>query len=112
MANQEGRFKPGQSGNIHGRPRKLLSRIDEMCHADGKHPYTELMALLPQLKPREQAEIWLQLLAYCQPKLKEQYQSEDDEEREKLKKLPMGDLLKLVKDNFPELNELLANAHQ
>jgi hypothetical protein len=89
-------FKPGQSGNPNGRPKKLLLSVDAMCAKDGKHPYTELMLLLPDLRPREQAEIWLQLLSYCQGKPKD-VPVEDDSDRTKIANMPLAELLQLVK---------------
>ncbi len=94
-------FKPFQSGNPGGRPKRLLSLIAEMIHKDGRHPYTELMALMPSLRPKEQAEVWLALLAYCQSKPKET--AEEDTERSELSKLPLAELLQLVKLAIPEL---------
>lgn len=93
-------FKPKQSGNPGGRPKRHLPRIDEMISKDGRHPYTELMALMPDLRPSDQAQIWLQLLAYCQSKPKET--AEEDTERSELSKLPLAELLQLVKQAIPE----------
>ncbi len=96
-------FKPGQSGNPSGRPKKLLARVDEMCAAEGKHPYSELMNILPELKPREQAEVWLALLSYCQAKPKEEAkQDEPDDFRKKLSEMALPALLELVKKAIPE----------
>lgn len=69
---QLAKFKPGVSGNPAGRPKKLLLRIDEMCKKDNVHPYTELMKLMPLLDESDQADVWLQLLSYIQPKPKEE----------------------------------------
>lgn len=71
-----------------------------MLKSDGKHPYTELMKLMPDLKPKEQAQVWIELLAYCQAKPKDY-----DEEKaiiEDLKKLSTSELLAMVKANLPE----------
>lgn len=97
-------WRKGQSGNPGGGPSKLLKRIDEMCAADGKHPYTELMALIPQLSPTAQADVWLQLLAYCQAKPKQTEAEETATEivKQDLAKLSMNELLTLVKENLPE----------
>lgn len=82
----------------------MLRRVDEMCYADGRHPYTELMALLPDLKPREQAEIWLQILTYCQAKPREVLSDpdENDSVREQISKMPLAEILTLIKQSIPE----------
>jgi len=98
---QATRFKPGTSGNIYGRPKKLLKRIDEMCHADGRHPYVELMKLLPGLKPRDQAEIWLHLLAYCEPKPKEYIPTDEDLTRAQLKEMSTEELIESIRPHIP-----------
>ncbi len=90
-------WKPGQSGNT-GR-KKWLTRIDEMCAKDGKHPYEELMKLLPELRPREQAEIWLQLLSYCQAKPKPLEAEKPDD----LDDMPTEELLRLVKSQIKDM---------
>ncbi len=90
-------WKPGQTGNPTGRPRKLLKRIDEMFFADGIHPYTELMKLMPDLKAKEQAEVWLELLTYCQAKPKVV-----EEELDPLKALSTEALINLVREKIPE----------
>lgn len=92
-------WKPGQSGNPNGRPKVWLTRVDEMMAKDGKHPYTELLKLLPELKPRDQAQVWLELLAYCQPKPK----PIEAEKENELAGMSTAELVKLVKDKLPEL---------
>jgi hypothetical protein len=95
-------FKPGQSGNPAGRPKKLLTRIDEKCHELGLHPFDEIMKLLPDLDSREKIEVWLQLLSYCQakPKQSDQEITEQEQMKEELSRLSTKELLSLVKENL------------
>lgn len=95
-------WKPGQSGNPAGRRKHDLSRIAELLSKDGKHPYIELMKLLPQLRPKEQADIWLQLLSYCFAKPKEE-DKEDDSERKALENIPEQELIVMVKERLHEI---------
>lgn len=95
-------FEKGNNANPGGRPKQVLARVDVMCFKDDKHPYTELMKLLPSLKPREQAEIWLQILSYCQSKPKSEDIDYQDTTREELKKLSINELVTLVKTKLPE----------
>lgn len=43
-------FKPGQSGNPLGRPKKLLKRVDEVLHERGIEPVAEVLKILDKLK--------------------------------------------------------------
>lgn len=94
-------WQPGVSGNPGGKPKRLLPRVDEILYKAGLNPTDELMKLMPTLRPREQAEIWLELLAYCQAKPK--HHDEAKEVLDELKALSTQELLKLVKENLPEL---------
>jgi len=101
-SNAATRFKPGQSGNPAGRPKKILARVDELCHQAGVHPFTELMKILKEgsLEDKEKANIWLQLLSYVQGKAK----TLEDDEPSDLEKLTTAELIKLVK-SLPEPSE-------
>lgn len=94
-------WKPGESGNPSGRPKRLLLRVDEILHKAGKHPVAEILKLLPELKPRDQAQMWVEILPYIQAKPKDY-----DEEKaiiEDLKKLSTTELFRIVKENHPDL---------
>lgn len=67
-----------------------------MLAADGRHPYTELMALLPNMPLEEQAKVWLTLLSYCQAKPRE-VAPDDDNARSEISKLPLAELIQLIK---------------
>lgn len=94
----EHRFKPGQSGNPGGRTKRAFKRVDEILKELGKEPIGELMKLIPELRPREQAQVWLEILPYVHAKLKPLEHEEDNE----LENLSTAELLQLVKDNLPE----------
>lgn len=96
-------FQPGQSGNPSGRPAKKLKRVDEMLADIHKHPITELLALLPDLRTREQAEVWMTILSYTHAKPKETAPDPADAEREEIRKLTNVQLAALAETMIPKL---------
>lgn len=98
-------WQPGQSGNPAGRPRKLLHRVDEILSKAGLHPVTELLKLLDELKPRDKAEIWLQLLSYVQAKPKELVLSDEETARMALENLSDDELVKMAEKFLPALRK-------
>lgn len=92
-------FQPGQSGNPGGRGKRILPRIDEILKANNLEPITELLKLLPNLKDREQAQIWLEILPYIHAKQKPMEEHEVDE----LEKMTTAELVLLVKEKLPEI---------
>lgn len=93
----------GHCPNPNGRPKKWLKRIDEMCANADLHPFTELMKLLPELAPKDKAQVWLSILPYVQAKPKEY--DEVKEIMDELKKLPTKELIDLVKQHHPEFQK-------
>ena len=93
------RFQPGQIANPHGRPRKLLGRVDEILHKHGVHPVEKLLELMPDLPPGKQAEVWLQLIVYIQPKPKDY--TEERALMDELRQMSTKDLIKIAKENLP-----------
>lgn len=93
-------WKPGQSGNLSGRPKKWLTRVDQMLADKNLHPIEELLKLLPRLSPKDRAHVWLEVLSYCQAKPK--YHDEEKDAVDELRQLSTQELLKLVKENLPE----------
>jgi hypothetical protein len=94
-------FKPGESGNPGGRPRRYLKRPDEILAAKGICPVEEILKLLPDLTKAKQAEVWLEILPYLAAKIKEM-PAEPDE----VAKLSNKDLLEMVKAKIPELEKV------
>lgn len=100
------RFLPGQSGNPAGGPKRKLERVQDVLAEAGKHPVRELLALMPELRPREQAEIWVQLLSYIEAKPKEAPREADGLLGEMLKRLDGysdQDLIKKAEEAISQL---------
>lgn len=94
------RFKPGQSGNLAGRPKKLVRRIEEVLHAAGIDPMQEVMKLIqdPLMTSHTKLKTWLELFPYIYPKAREE-QSAADNVRDTLAALSNGELVaRLEKD--------------
>lgn len=71
----KGAAKPANSGIKKGQKqtRTLVKKqVHDLLALSGKHPVTELMKLMPELPPKEQARVWLDLLGYVAPKLSAQ----------------------------------------
>ena len=96
-------FQPGQSGNPGGKAKQPLKRVDAMLAELGKHPITELLALLPDLRTREQAEVWMTILSYTHAKPKETAPDPADAEREEIRKLTNAQLAALAETMIPKL---------
>jgi hypothetical protein len=92
-------FPAGQSGNPSGRPKRILPRIDEILKSKNLEPLHELLQVLPNLKPRDQAQVWLEILSYCHAKPKPTVEVESDP----LKDVPTDELVRMVKEKLPEL---------
>lgn len=92
-------WKPGVSGNPGGMRKRLFPRVDELLKAAGKEPIAELLKLLPTLKERDQAQLWLEILPYVHAKAKPLAEHEEDE----LEKMSTADLVLLIKEKLPEI---------
>lgn len=91
-------WKPGQSGNPGGRRKRVFPHVDELLKKAGKEPIAEILALLPKLRDREQAQVWLELLPYVHAKARPDEHQEDD-----LDKMSTAELVQLIKDKLPEV---------
>lgn len=94
-------WKPGQSGNPGGKPKKLLRRLEEVMHSRGIDPVDELLDLIPRLPEMAQAKVWLDLISYlhAKPKANEiemQLINPIDE-------LSTKEILKIVEEKYPEI---------
>lgn len=94
-------WRPGETGNPGGRPKRLFPRVDQLLKDAGLCPIKALLELLPTLKERDQAQIWLEILPYVHAKVK----PVDDGELSELEKLTTAELVKLVKEKLPEVEE-------
>lgn len=68
MAFEPGRAKTG--GRQKGTPNKTASFVRDLLGAEGYEPIGEILALLSDVTPREQLQVWLKLLPYCYPQLR------------------------------------------
>lgn len=77
----KGTPKPKNSGIRKGQKQArtlVKQQVYDLIAATGKHPVTELMKLMPELAPKEQSRVWLELLQYVSPKLSAQSVTIDD----------------------------------
>ena len=71
----KGISKPANSGIKKGQKQTrtvVKKQVYELLSTTGKHPVTEIMKLIPNLAPKEQVRVWLELLPYVSPKLSAQ----------------------------------------
>lgn len=69
MTFKKGDPRPPGAGRQKGRPtKKRVLKVHEVLEKNNKDPVVELLALIPQLKPHEQAKVWLELQSYIQGK--------------------------------------------
>jgi hypothetical protein len=85
-------FQKGVSGNPGGRAKSRIPRVEEVLKAKDMNPTEELLKLLPDLKPAEQAKVWMELIQYCHAKQK--YNPGDQIDAEDLAKLSRDELIK------------------
>lgn len=93
-------WAPGQTGNPGGRPKRIFPRVDQLLKDAGLEPIAELLKLLPKLKERDQAQLWLEILPYVHAKVKPM----DEVEESELEKMSTAELVRLVKDKLPEIS--------
>jgi hypothetical protein len=68
----KGTPKPAGSGRKPGSLNKAtLLRVEEYFCEREMHPVTEIMKLIPQMRPDAAAHVLLELLKYIQPQLKQ-----------------------------------------
>lgn len=73
--------------------------MDQLLKEAGLEPITELLKLLPELGNRDKAKVWLEILPYVHAKAL----PIDPNEPNDLDKLSTAELIKLVKENLPEV---------
>ncbi len=91
-------WKPGQSANPGGKPKQHFPRVAEILKGAGKEPIAELLALIPTLGARMQAQVWLEILPYVHGKVKPLEDVEPDE----LSQMATEELEKMVKEKLRE----------
>jgi hypothetical protein len=82
-----------------GRRKKLLKHVDEILDKKGVHPIDEVLKLMPDLSKKDQAFLWMEILAYTHAKPK----AEMAEEENPFAGLSLEELIKLAKEQVPEL---------
>ncbi len=97
--NLSGPWKPGQSGNPSGRPKRVFPRVDQILFNANLEPIAELMKLLPTLSDRDKANVWMEILPYVHAKAK----PADDERLDPLDELTTAELISLVKTKVAEI---------
>jgi hypothetical protein len=63
---------PRRPGRPFGsKSKSKVLRVDEFLSEAGINPVEKLMKLMPELEPKEQARVWLELQSYCTAKSKD-----------------------------------------
>jgi hypothetical protein len=68
----------------------------------GKSPVLEILELMPKLRPTDQLKAWIELLSYCAAKPKGHA---DDDDARKLERMSDVELLQLVREKLPALED-------
>jgi hypothetical protein len=75
MAQKNGQFKPGESGNPKGRPKGRANKITKELRAVLKVVVFDELERLPEtlegLEPEKRAELLTKLLPYVMPKIQQ-----------------------------------------
>lgn len=72
---EKGHAKIAGSGIKRGQKHKktiMRERLRDLIEKNGKHPVEEIVALIPRLSHKDQAQTWLRLLEFCEAKLSAQ----------------------------------------
>lgn len=69
MAFQKGVPRHANAGRKKGSLNKSkILKVSDYLASNDINPVAKLMLLIPQLEPRDQAKIWMDLVSYCQAK--------------------------------------------
>ena len=110
MSFKVGQNKPVKSGIKKGQKQMrtvIRHSVLSLLQGMGKHPVTELQKLLPELEPRDQARVWMELLKYVAPQLSAQQITDervDDQGEDPIDVTPMStdELLNVAKSEGDE----------
>lgn len=85
-----------QKGSVN---KKKLKKVSDVLAESDLDPVKQIVSILQsgELKPRDEADVWLQLLSYCQAKPKESDGADSEFNPEDFDEVATADLLKLVK---------------
>ncbi len=67
---EPGKPKPENSGRQKGTPNKKTTALIELLDTLNVEPVRDLMALMPELNPKEKADVLRDLIGYIYPKRK------------------------------------------
>lgn len=70
MTYKPGSPKPEKSGRKKGTPNRKTQLLEEILSAQGVSPVNEILKMLPALDPKQQVDVYLELLGYLFPKRK------------------------------------------
>lgn len=93
--------KPEKSGRKLGTPNKRTTLLVETLDSLEIEPLKEIIDLLPTLEPKEQVDVYLDLISYIYPKRKATEVSFEEETREAFKPTmeDMKALIRIARDN-------------
>jgi len=109
MAFEKGQYRPGPGRPIGSKNKKTLIRAELLLAEKNINPVAEILRLMPELSPDKQADLWLDLLSYCQSKPKDdqnenngEYESDLDLMVEKFRHVSDATLLAIVESEEPD----------
>lgn len=97
MTFRKGDKKMPGSGRRRGVPnkRKVLC-VAEVLERNRKDPIVEVLLLLPQLEPKEQVKVWLDLQQYIEAKPKDAFVESEDAEENPAAEMSSDELKKIL----------------
>ena len=101
----KGNKKPANSGRKKGTPnKKSIARVADILFDKNINPVEKILSEVRYLTPKEQIDVWLDLLTWCEPKPKAQEVPleppvDDSEIKEELKEVSSENIIAFIKNN-------------